>query len=344
MTYFVRSTALTNYVRVAHELGIDPHKHLNKAGIRRAALLDPTTMIPADALRSLLTASAKSAGIEDFGLRMAETRQLTDLGPLGFAIQGAPTLRKALESMIRYLRLQSETVVMVIEEVDELLVIRESLLIEGSMAQRQSIELVVGGVFRLLKRSLGDAWKPRSICFSHSAPKGPTRHAHVFGMPVLFDQEFDGIVCRAVDLEAPLAAYDPLMASEVQAHLDSLMENAHLSFAEAVRRLVLSMLPSGTCSIDNVAQHLGMDRRTVHRKLLREGETYSAIYDGVRSGLAIRLVESKHRSLAEMATQVGFSSASAFARWFCGRFGCTTTQWQAQRAAEPIRKNSEASG
>jgi hypothetical protein len=39
------------------------------------------SVISADALRNLLTESARAAGVEDVGLRVAETRQLTDLGP-----------------------------------------------------------------------------------------------------------------------------------------------------------------------------------------------------------------------------------------------------------------------
>ncbi|EHP40615.1 AraC family transcriptional regulator [Cupriavidus basilensis OR16] len=333
MTYLVRATALTNYVRVAREVGLDPYKQLSKAGIRRATLLDPDAMIAADALRSLLAESASAAGVEDFGLRMAETRQLTDLGPLGFAIQGEPTLRKALESMMRYLRLQSESVVMAIEELDELVVIRESLLTDGQAPQRQSIELVVAGVYRLLRRFLGETWKPRSICFSHAPPSGPTGHARVFGMPVLFNQEFDGIVCRATDLDAPLAAYDPLMAWEVRQHLDTLLAGSDLAFPDVVRRLVLALLPSGNCSVDSVAQHLRVDRRTVHRRLAKDGESYSGIYNGVRADLAARLARSEARPLAELAALLGFSTASSFARWFGGHFGCTVSEWRARHRA-----------
>ncbi len=331
MTYFVRSSALTNYVRVAREVGLDPYFQLTKAGIRRPALLDPDVMIAADAVRSLLDSSARDSKVEDFGLRMAETRQLTDLGPLGFAIQGEPTLRKALESIARYLRLQSETVVMDIEEIDELVVIRESLLSDGLDVQRQSIELVVAGVYRLLRRFLGDGWKARSICFSHPPPQGTTVHTRVFGMQVLFNQEFDGIVCRAADLEAPMVAYDPLMASEVRQHLDALLAESQLAFPEVVRRLVLALMSSGTCSVETVAQHLRVDRRTVHRRLQRDGESFSAIHQNVRAELAARLAKSTARPLSEFAVLLGFGSASAFARWFQSHFHCSVSQWRSRR-------------
>jgi hypothetical protein len=76
MAHLLRAAALTNDVDVARQAALDPRKPLSRAGISQSA-----SMIFADALRDLPTASACTAGVEDFGLRVAETRQLTDLGP-----------------------------------------------------------------------------------------------------------------------------------------------------------------------------------------------------------------------------------------------------------------------
>lgn len=43
------------------------------------------------------------------------------------------------------------------------------------------------------------------------------------------------------------------------------------------RHILLVLLPSGQCSIDQVAQQLGVDRRTVHRRLEREGTTFTEV-------------------------------------------------------------------
>lgn len=336
MTYFVRASALTNYARVARDLGLDPYRQLRKAGIPRGALFDPGATVSASALRKLLAASAEAAGVEDFGLRMAETRQLTDLGPLGLAIQGAPTLRNALESLERYLRLQSETVVMSFEEIGDLLVIRQNLLADDQPARRQSIELVVGGLYRLLQRFLGDRWKPRSICFTHPPPSSPTRHTSIFGMHVLFNQEFDGIVCRSADLAAPLADYDPQLASEVKQHLDAQLAGATAAFPEVVRRLILARLGAGACTAENIAEQLTISRRTLHRRLLQHGHRFSDIQHQARLDQAAQLVSTGARPLAELAMMLGFGSASSFARWFGSCFGCTVSSWRKQRQSSQV--------
>ena len=92
-------------------------------------------------------------------------------------------------------------------------------------------------------------------------------------------------------------------------------------FADRVRQLVVLLLPRGLCRIEVVAQHLGVDRRTVHRKLLGEGTSFSALLEGERRALAGRYVAGTDRPLTEVAALLGFTAPSAFSRWYRGSFG-----------------------
>jgi len=332
MAYQLRSASLTNYVDVARALGLEPFAFLRAARISLAALVDPDMRISAAAVARLLEASAQAAGVEDFGLRMAETRELANLGPLAFVMREEPTLRRALESMVRYLRLQNEAIAMRIDGVDGLVTIRqEALALSGSL--RQSSELVVGVLYRILTLFLGPKWKPRNICFTHSAPASTATHLRVFKMPVLFNQEFDGIICDASDLDAPLPSYDPAIARQVRQYLDAMLARSEDSTADKVRRLVIALLPSGACSIDRVAEHLGMDARTVQRRLASQGESYSGLLNAIRTDLAGRYIENRERPLSEVAALLGFASLSAFSHWFAGQFGCSVSRWRTRDAS-----------
>ncbi len=331
MAYLVRSAALTDYVKVARSFGIDPYRHLRDAGIDRSALLAPDTMIPAEAVGRLLETSAEAAGIQDLGLRMAQTRQLSNLGPLGFVMQEQPTLRKALDSASHYLRLQNEALHMRIEETEGIVIIREDMLGGYAGSMRQAMQLVLGVVHRTLSTLLGATWRPRTICFTHAAPASLAMYARVFGAPVLFKQDFDGLVCQVSDLEVAIPAYDPVMALQVRRYLDALLAQSNATMSDKVRKLIITLLPSGTCSVDRVAQHLGVDRRTVYSRLAHHGESYLSIVDGVREDLVKRYIDSDDRPLSEVATLVGFSSLSAFSRWFGGRFGCSVSKWRRRR-------------
>jgi AraC-like DNA-binding protein len=87
------------------------------------------------------------------------------------------------------------------------------------------------------------------------------------------------------------------------------------------------MLPSGLCSVENVANRLGLNRRTLHRQLAREGQTFSSIIDAVRSELATRYIG--NRDLTSISDLLGFSARSAFSRWFRSQFGCSVSEWRA---------------
>ncbi|MFJ5383252.1 AraC family transcriptional regulator [Cupriavidus sp. CER94] len=332
MSYFLRSASLTNYVDVARAVGLDPHQMLRAARISRNALLDPDIRIPAALVGKLLEASASAAQVDDFGLRMAELRPFANLGPLAFVVREEPTLRRALESMVRYMGLQNEALVMRVEDVDDVVLIRLHILSDTPGSLRQATELAAGVMYRMLTLFLGPAWRPRGICFTHGAPHSQAACMRVFGMPALYGQDFDGIVCVAKDLEAPLPSYDPVMAQQVKRYLGTLLAQSDTSMTDKVRKLVHALLPSGMCSVDRVAQQLNVDRRTVHRWLAQDGVTYSDILNDARASLATRYIENRARPLSEVATLLGFSSLSAFSRWFGAQYGCSVSKWRARQA------------
>jgi Arabinose-binding domain of AraC transcription regulator, N-term len=85
MLKLVRSASLTDYLEFARSVGLDPSRMLRSVGLSRRCLQNPDFKVPEDAVRELLEMSAASAGIDDFGLRLAEKRTLANLGPLGYS-------------------------------------------------------------------------------------------------------------------------------------------------------------------------------------------------------------------------------------------------------------------
>jgi hypothetical protein len=113
----------------------------------------------------------------------------------------------------------------------------------------------------------------RPVWFSHSAPMNMATHLRMFGPWVEFGRDCDGIVLEAGDLERPLPTSDAAMARHVKQYLDPMLAQTHATMSERVRGLVLELLVSRSASAEEVASRLGMDRRTLHRHLARDGET-----------------------------------------------------------------------
>lgn len=333
MTYMLRSGSLANYVEVARSAGLNPHQQLANVNLSRYALLDREIKIAVESVSQLLEASAASSGRIDFGLRMAESRQISDLGTLALAMWEAPNLRAAVDSMARYIRLQSEALSLHIDESNNIVTIRVELLGVAGDGLRQAIELVVGVIHRtlhcLLDRLCSLPLVPCQVFFTHAVPANTATHTRLFGTSVSFSQEFDGIVYRANDLETALMDQDGSLTLQTQRHLDGMLAQCdESSMAVNVRRLVSCLLPQGDCSAEAVARQLGVARRTLHRKLEPSGESYQTILNDVRKDFAIRYAGNTQRPLSEVAALLGFASLSTFSRWFAARFGCSVTEWR----------------
>jgi AraC-like DNA-binding protein len=249
-------------------------------------------------------------------------------GPLALIVREQPTVRKAMEVLIQYLGLHSDALRPRLEEKDRVVTI--SQMLSGKRVRtRQALELAVAMFYRVIKTFLGDSWGPQEVCFMHSAPNHPEAHRRFFGARVRFNWDYDGIACRTVDLEKSIPASDPAMARYLKEHFDSILPSPRPEVSETLRELVWVMLKSGSCSADGVAKHLGVDRRTVNRRLASEGQSYSSILDAVRRDMVTSSVEHGQRPLNEIAGMLGFSGLSAFSGWFRDRFGRSASEWRA---------------
>jgi AraC-like DNA-binding protein len=331
MTRFIRSASLTNFQEVARSVGLDPERMLRESGLPPGCLQEPDLMIPLESVRQILEAAAERSGVEGFGLLMAEARKLSSLGPLGMLLREQPTLRQAVEALARYARVFNEALFLTLEESGDVFVVREEVIFGDEGSVRQSTELAIGVAFQALRSFLGPGWTPLRICFAHDAPADLSVHRRLFGRNVEFGHDFNGIVCARRDLLAANPHADPAMARYAQQLLDAAQPAVQPTLAAEVRQLVLMQLSSGRCKVDRAAQLLGIDRRTLHRRLASEGQSFSEIVDAVRRELAARYTASSTRSMAEVSSLLGFSAPSGFSRWYRQQFGASPSGRRTRR-------------
>jgi AraC-like DNA-binding protein len=337
MPSLVRAASLTNYSEVARASGLDPVRMLFDAGLNPGVLREPDLMIPAERVGQLLQASATLSGNESFGLRMAESRLLSNLGAVGLLIRDQATLRDSLDMLMRYQALLNGALSMAVEECGELVVIREAVMAgHAHQPTRQRVELALGVMVRLIRQLLKSDWQPRRVCFEHPAPRDASPHLRFFGCGVEFDYDFNCIVCAKADLDARNPSADPAMVRYAQQLLDASAVSPQATLLEDVRRTILLLLPSGRCGIEQVAGHLGLVCRTIQRRLAEQGRSFSSILNDIRKELAVRHVIESDRPLTEVATLLGFSAPSAFSRWYHAEFGCSAKESRIQNGRSPM--------
>lgn len=339
MVSLIRSASLTHFSRQARAHGLDAPALLREVGLPVQALDDADMKVSASAVIALLELASERSGVTDWGLRMAEERKLSNLGPLGLLLRDAPTLAEALEYIARHIHVHNEALAVDLQKEDHTVILRLEPTAEAKGSVRQFTEMVLGVAHRFLGLFLGAGWSPKLVCFAHAPGAPRARYRAYFGCDVEFGHDFNGIVCRSADLAAPNPGADPVMARYTHQALTKSMQD-RASTADRVRELVLLLLPRGHCSADIVAQHMGVDRRTVTRHLASEGLNFSALLNAVRAELAVRYLADGSRPMAEISALLGFASPSAFSRWFRSERGMSARQFKALRTVRPVATNA----
>ena len=322
----VRAAALTGFAALSRSYGLDGRAILRACGITGDAEQEPDRRLPTSAVNQAFERAAELAGIEDFGLRLSELRGFSNLGPVTLLARDEPDIRSALSIFTAYLPLHNEALTIDLAEHDDVAILSCTLAGEGPRVQ--AVDVAVAMLHRILRQLLGPGWTPLAIYLERPRPVRAGQFERVFGAPVHYAQDFSGIVLARVDLdqsnqlaEAALRPY----AEQLRATLPGLGD---LPMVERVRRLLRAMLAGRRCTASLAAEHLGIARRTLERRLAEEGVTFHALLDEVRTDLARGQLTGSRRSNAEIAELLGFSSSAAFTAWFTNLHDLPPQAWR----------------
>jgi AraC-like DNA-binding protein len=127
------------------------------------------------------------------------------------------------------------------------------------------------------------------------------------------------------------------MPQYIKHYVERVIPQPAATIDATVRQLVFALLPTRRCRSELIANHLGVDRTTINRRLARRGETFSSIVNGVRIELARRYIQTER--LTETAKLLGFSGLATFSHWFRSEFGTSATSWRKHNARGLPRTN-----
>jgi AraC-like DNA-binding protein len=331
MTTMVRAAALTNYFVVCGHLGFNPQALVAKHQFNRKVLANQENLIPVASAVALLEETAESTGCDTLGLRMAELRKLTDFGAISLLLTHQPTLRDAVKTITQYQHLLNESLAIHVENADRMVILRAEIIAELQSGVRQATELAIGALFRMCSALLGGHWHPLRMSFTHPPPADTSVHQRIFRCPLDFGGEFNGIVCSAGDFDFPNPSADPAMA-RYAARLVDLLPDGALAVAPSierdVRKAIYVGLPMGRATIEQVAQALGINVRTLQRRLEELNRTFSDMVNEVRRDLVFRYLENPRYSVSRVAELLGYAVLSSFTRWFTAQFGLAPLTWR----------------
>jgi AraC-like DNA-binding protein len=323
--YFIPSS----YSRIAaRELGLqerDLARLLRGTGLPRDILLpgDETHITGRQQLRVLDNAQHMTATPE-FGLRLGRQLQPSAHGPLGYLALSSPDLITSLESLRDFLPVRIPFIQLnVSSDLDwvhcTLTVKLETSAVEQRMLQECFAMVIQSLVESVLGREVNDA----RIELAHSRPAYHRLYRQYLHSKVKFGQPLNTFRLPAKLARQANASGDPdsyALAQELCRKLLAQVPKSALSTADRVKHLLLSNTP-GTVTETEVARAMFVSKRTLARRLEKEGDSYRAIRERLLSELAARHLRESGLTVESVATLLGYNDTAAFRKAFYRWYG-----------------------
>jgi AraC-like DNA-binding protein len=318
--------------------GLPDSALLEGSSVDAAKLANLRATIPLEEYDGLLLRAQRLSGDPALGLSMAEHWSVGMLQVVGQLVAACRTMRDALTMFARYQPLIEDNMRWSLEEQGERAYLFFDPLFDLPDSSRIGFEALLGFVYRIghcfVPGASGDgseAW------FRHSAPDYVGQYTRIFNCPVHFDQPRFALVFPRHLLDSEQAHADRAMRDVLQDSAELLLRerNSEGSIAGRVRGLLRYEEQLADLDGRRVARLLGMNLRTLRRRLGAEGAPLTDLLDEARFERAQRALIRADVSIKEVAYTLGFSEASAFHRAF--------KRWSGQTPAEFVKKSSPRS-
>lgn len=310
------------------ELGVEPEGLLAEFGLAKRHFNEPDRVMSFETRSRLLARCAQAARCSHFGLLVGQRGTTSVLGPVGFLMQSAPTLRVALEIGTRQLRLHNPVGSLAYARSGSFCTFSYTILGPGHAGDEQSLDMAIAGMFNAMRTLCGNHWQPVEARLAHSRPRDVAPFRRFLQAPVVFDSDETALVFRSQWLDLPLATADPFLHLLMQQYVREMDLDPGEDVSSQLRRVLPALLTGGRATPQEAARRLGFGVRTLNRRLAEAGSSFQRLRDESRYSIARQLLGNTHMPAGRVATRLGFSNASALTRAFLRWSGMTPTQWR----------------
>jgi AraC-like DNA-binding protein len=303
--------------------GIMPETVLDRTGLTLAEVRNPHTLTSIGqyliACENIVAAGAGFVDAFAIGSRL----HLSAYGMYGYALMCSPTMRDFFDFAVRYQPLATPTVRLEWRTEGDVAIWQFREIYREVMSSdvrtflvRQQMKMT----FTHIRDTAGSDNLPVRALFALTEPADGVEDSRELACACLYGQ-------AANELHYPIGILDQtpelgnrLTRTMLEETCERLIGQSRISsgLSGEVYQLLLNA-PSQFPSMQAVAAQLGLQERTLRRRLGAENASYGAIVDDVRRKLAIEYLQTTRMSVDDVAWKVGFSDSAnlrrAIRRW-----------------------------
>ena len=271
----------------------------------------------------------------EYGLRSKPTMH----GFMGYAAMCCATLRDAIELMLRFLPLRQRDLAMTLTADGDDAAIDVAETHELGPLRRVYLLGAVASLVGVIGVGAGERRRKSELWFDFAEPRSFARYKERLPA-VRFDAPSNRIRFPSLYLEQRLVMADAVAAKQglAQCEREAALQAVHPVDLVTRVRAALTLGSHGYPNLAGVSSQLGMSSRTLKRRLLEQGTTFTQLLDHARRRDAVRLLEDPRLDVARVAEALGYDDPPSFTRAFRRWTGDTPTT--ARRRIAPRSSSS----
>ena len=323
-----RISAVWHLPEVLREFGVDPGEVLEAAGVRRDIFDDRENRIDYPDFGRLLLTCEQFSRCDHIVFLVAQRARLADFGLAAQIALCSETAGEALQKFAVNFSLHNNAAILSVASSGGYARFGYAIIEQGMRDTRPFQLGAVTMALNVLRELCGPGFQPAAATFASRAPSDLRPVHGFFRAPVRFDSEESAVIFERRWLDRPLPPVDPQTRKQAEAAAHAQLDLLMTDLPATVRRLMRKHLLLGQCSMDHVADQLGMHRRTLDRQLQRCGLHYSDLLESVKTDVAEQLLRDTDMRVQQVAESLDFSSAANFATAFRRWTGVTPSEFR----------------
>jgi len=314
------------------DMGLNPNHVLRLADLPADLFSRQNSSVTAEQYFRLWHTIEDLSGDASLPLLVGQAISVEAFDPPIFASLCSPNLNIAMQRLAIFKKLIGPMTLTVNEGVASTSITVECYGGEGSIPKSLAMtELVF--LTQLVRIATRHQVVPLGV-YVPGLPENLTEYADYFGVTPRKGQAIrvdfspmDGARPFLTANEAMWACFEP----GLRKRLATLEASARMS--DRVRSVLLEGLPAGQYSIEIVAKHLAVSKRTLQRQLGEESTSFTDILNTTRQQLAQHYLSTPSVSQGEIAFLLGFQEVNSFIRAFKDWTGVTPGAYRHESAS-----------
>lgn len=300
--------------------GVDMLRLQSEWGVSLASLRQPHLRLPAFLARRFWELARALSDDPAIGLAAARQNDPGQMLGLAYLMQLMPSRLESLNVMARYWPLWTGHLSLLGEEQTGLMHL--ALVAEHPMQPAvEELDFWAALLIQHLKGFVGSPNPLREIRLRRPRPENPEPWLKLAAGAVTFSATRDEVVLDINALHEPRPAGSPAICNALMASLKNYAtQTTRESLLESVANRLLDNLAHAP-GLEQMAEELHVNARTLHRALQREGWSFNAMVEEQRRYVAHDLLTVGGVSVGEVAERLGYSEVSNFSRAFRRWYG-----------------------